>query len=214
MAITAQPNNAYRTSADSDPAAVKIVNELRAQYDSYQSIQATFRLDIEFPGQAVETQAGELSRQGDRFHFKLGKQEGMSDGKAIYVILHDNKEVQINNLPEPGEESGMITPQTLFTFYDEGNYILALQGEETEKGRVRQIIEMKPEDRDNSEFTKLRMIIDKKSRTVVRLLAFSRDGSRFTFHLDSTTPNPAIADSKFTFNKESYPGYYVEDLRF
>lgn len=212
--LSAQPNNAYRTSKDSDPAAVKIVNALRKQYDSYSTIKATFRLDIEFPGQAIETQKGELSRSGNLFHFKLGKQEGISDGKALYAILHDNKEVQINNLPEPGEDGGMITPQTLFTFYDQGNYILALQGEETEAGRVRQVIEMKPENRDESEFTKLRMVIDKKTQNVVRLLAFARDGSRFTFHLDTTTPNVTLAASNFVFKKENYPGYYVEDLRF
>lgn len=212
--LSAQENNAYRVSKDSDPAAVKIIKALREQYDSYTTIKATFRLDIEFPGQAVETQKGELSRSGDLFHFKLGKQEGISDGKALYAILHDNKEIQVNNLPEPGEDGGMITPQTLFSFYDQGNYILALQGEETEKSRVRQVIEMKPENRDESEFTKLRMVIDKKTQTVVRLLAFSRDGSRFTFHLDSTVPNAPMNAADFVFNKDSYPGYYVEDLRF
>ena len=212
--LSAQGNNAYRVSKDSDPAAVKIVYALRKQYDSYTTIKAAFRLDIEFPGQAVETQTGELSRSGDLFHFKLGKQEGISDGKALYAILRARKAMQVSKLPEPGEDGGMITPQTLFSFYDQGNYILALQGEETEKGRVRQVIEMKPENRDESEFTKLRMVIDKKTQTVVRLLAFSRDGSRFTFHLDSTVPNAPMNAADFVFKKDNYPGYYVEDLRF
>ncbi len=214
--LLAQPaNNSYRAVADSDPAAKKIVDALRKQYDSYSSIKADFRLAIEIPGQAVETQRGQLSRSGDLFHFTLGKQEGISDGKAIYVILHDNKEVQINNLPSPGEEAGMLTPQSLFSFYDQGQYILALQGEEkASNGKTQQVIEMKPSNRDQSEFTKLRMLVDKSSQQITQLLAFSRDGSRFTFFLDKVSPNPTIPASTFAFKKENYPGYYVEDLRF
>ncbi len=212
--LSAQPTTSYRSTADSDPAAKKIVDALRKQYDGYSSLKADFRLEISIPGQAVETQKGQLSRSGERFHFSLGKQEGISDGKAIYVILHDNKEVQINNLPEAGEE-GMLTPQSLFSFYDQGQYILALQGEEKDaKGRTQQIIEMKPSQRDESEFTKLRMLVDKSSQQMTQLVAFSRDGSRFTFHLDKISPNPSLAASTFVFQKDNYPGYYVEDLRF
>ncbi|MEL6141692.1 MAG: outer membrane lipoprotein carrier protein LolA [Bacteroidota bacterium] len=215
VSLFAQSESQYLNVADSDPEAVKIVRELRQKYENYGSMEANFRLEIDFPGQAVETQSGSLTKSGEQFHFKLGKQEGICDGKAVYVILHDNKEVQINNLPEPGEEDGMLTPQNLFSFYDQGQYILALQGEETEKGNTYLVVEMKPSDRDNSEFTKLRMLVDKKSRDMVRLLAFSRDGSRFIFHLDKVKGNhQAFSADHFAFQKADYPGYHVEDLRF
>jgi hypothetical protein len=38
-------------------------------------------------------------------------------------VLYGNKEVMINNLPEPGELNGMLTPQTLFSFYEGDSYI-------------------------------------------------------------------------------------------
>lgn len=213
-ALAAQPVNTYSSTEDSDPAAKKIVEEIQRKYDGYSSLQADFRLDLEFPGQAVETQKGTLKRSGDKFRFQLGKQEGVSDGKAVYVILHDNKEIQINNMPEPGEEGAMLTPDAIFSIYEQGDYILALQGEEKENGRVRQVIEMKPSNSAESEFTKLRMVIDKAAKQPVRLLAFSRDGSRFTFHLDKVRTNPTLSASDFVFSKSDYPGYYVEDLRF
>ena len=213
IGLFAQTNN-YRKAADSDPEALKIVRAIKAKYEGYTAMQADFRLDIEFPGQAVETQKGQLSRNGDKFHFKLATQEGISDGEAIYVIMHDNKSVNIENMPEPGDDAGMLTPQNLLTFYDEEKFVFALQGEENLKGKIVQIIELKPVDRDESEFTKIRMLVDKKSQQVVQLLAFSRDGSRFTFHLDTLKVNPSLPSSLFAFQKSDYEGYYIEDLRF
>lgn len=212
--LLAQPESQYLSVADSDPAATKLVREMRQKYEGYSSMQATFRLDIEFPGQAVESQTGSLSKSGDLFRFKLGDQEGIGDGEALYVILHDNKEVQINNLPEEGEDAGMLTPQNLFSFYDQGQFILALQGEETQNGRRVQLIEMKPVNRAESDFTKLRMIVDKQRKDVVKLMAFARDGSRFTFHLDKVTANQAIPAARFKFNKSDFTGYHITDLRF
>lgn len=207
-------NNNYRTAADSDPEALKIVKAIKAKYEGYSTLEADFRLDMELTGQAAETQRGTLSRSGDRFRFKLGNQEGIGDGKAIYVIFHDNKAVNIENMPEAGASDGMLTPQNLLTFYDTDKFVFALQGEQREDGKVRQVIELKPVDRAGSEFTKIRMLVDKRSQQVVRLLAFSRDGSRFTFHLDKLRVNPTLPAERFQFNKSDFPGYYVDDLRF
>ena len=213
--LAAQPgNNNYLTASDSDPAATRLVNELRQKYDGYRTLQADFRLVIDIPGTEVETQSGTLSRSGDKFHFSLGNQEGISDGEAVYFIMHGSKEVQISNVPEPGETDGLLTPQSIFSFYDSGVFILSLQGEETHNGRIVEVIELKPSDRDNSDFTKMRMLVDKNRTEVVSVVAFSRDGSRFTFHLDETVANESIPADRFAYDKSNYEGYYESDLRF
>lgn len=214
VGLSAQSANNYRKSADSDPEALKIVKAIKAKYEGYSSMTADFRLDMELPGQAIESQQGNLGRSGDRFYFKLGNQEGFSDGKAIYVVMHDNKSVNIENMPEEGEADGMLTPQNLLTFYDTDKFVFALQGEQVVDGKTLQVIELKPLDRDNSEFTKIRMLVDKRDQQISSLAAFSRDGSRFTFYLDALKANPTIPVDRFAFNKANYPGYYVEDLRF
>lgn len=213
--LAAQPgNNNYLNSADSDPAATRLVNELREKYEGYRTIQADFRLVIDIPGSEVETQTGRLSRSGDKFHFSLGNQEGISDGEAVYFIMHGSEEIQISNVPEPGETDGLLTPQSIFSFYDSGQFILSLQGEDTQNGRVVEVVELKPSDRDNSDFTKMRMLVDKNRTEVVSVVAFARDGSRFTFHLDETVANESIPANRFTYDKSRYEGYYESDLRF
>jgi outer membrane lipoprotein-sorting protein len=204
----------YTNAQDSDPEAIAIINSIRSKYDAYKTMEADFMLDIAIPGQQVESQVGKIKRQGDLVRFKLGDQEGIINDKAAYIIQHGNKEVMINNLPDPEETNGMLTPQTLFNFYKGDNYILALQGQEVVAGRMLQAIELKPTDRNNSEFTKLRLMIDKVKKELVSIKAFTPDGANFTFQLKKTKGDVALATATFTFNKEEFPGYHVEDLRY
>ena len=214
VAPAAAQNSRYTSAADSDPAAKQLLETIREKYDGYRTLTADFRLELAFPGQPVETQQGSLSRRGDLVHFKLGNQEGIINDEAAYFILHGSREVQINDLPEPGEATGMLTPQTLFSFYEGDQYVLALQGTERSGGRDLQVVEMKPLNRDASDFTKLRLLVDQRSQEIVSVKAFSRDGSTYTFYLDSTQGNAPLSADAFTFQQADFPGYHVEDLRF
>ncbi len=204
--------NQYTKAADSDPEAKAVLDQVRKKYDAYQSLEADFVLEIELPEQPKETQKGKIARKGQQYHLALGTQEVISDGKALYFILHNNKEVQINDLPEPGEDAGLLTPQSLFNFYDNKNFVAALADERTEAGKVVQYIELKPTDRA-SEYSKLRVVIDKKTKDIKSIKAFGKDGSRYTFTLTATRPNSTLAADRFAFNKGKYAGYHVEDLR-
>jgi len=204
----------YTKSQDSDPEAISLINNLRSKYDGYKTMQADFRLDIALPGRPVEKQVGKIKREGDRVRFRLGDQEGIITDKAAYIIQHDNKEVMINNLPDPEEMTGVLTPQTLFNFYEGDSFVVALMGEDVTEGRLLQSVELKPVDRDNSEFTKLRLMIDKKKKELVSIRAFTPNGVNYTFHLDKTTGNVALPAGTFAFRQKEFPGYHVEDLRY
>lgn len=213
QAANAQPSQ-YNSAKDSDPGAVALVKKLRTKYDGFETLEADFSLAIALPGQAKETQQGKIQRQGDLVRFKLGPQEGIITTKAAYLIQHGNKEVMISNLPEPGEQTGLLTPQTLFSFYEGNNYVLALRGKETIGGRSLSVVELKPLNRDESEFTKCRLYIDATKKEMVSVQAFTSDGANFTFSLENTKGNATLAADTFVFDKKAFPGYYVEDLRY
>jgi outer membrane lipoprotein-sorting protein len=202
----------YTSTADSDPAAKKILDQVRAKYEAYRSIEANFSLEIEFPEQPVEVQEGTLARDGKKYRVLFGGQEVLSDGQVLYLVMHNNESVQINNLPAPGEDTNLLSPESIFNFYDNGDFIYSLIDTQTEGGKVVHIIEFKPSDR-NSEYAKLRMIVAKDSKEIVRVKAFAKDGSRYTFKLNNLNPNKRFAADYFVFSKTKYPGYYVEDLR-
>jgi len=200
------------TSAeDSDPQATRILNELRDKYESYPLLEVDFDFVLEQPESPQEVQKGNLVRQGDQFRVNLGNQTILSDGKAYYLILHNNKEVQINDLPDP-EEMTVLSPQTLFSFYESGQFVYALVNELTQGGRVIQQIELKPLD-SNSEYHKIRFELDKEKNQPVQVIAFSKDGGRYSIRFKSLKRGEKKDSEFFAFSKAQYPDYYVEDLR-
>ncbi|MGB3799873.1 MAG: hypothetical protein WA952_08640, partial [Lewinella sp.] len=126
--LIGQTNKQYTKATESDPEAKQILENIRQKYDGYSTMAADFRLELAFPGQPVEVQRGSVTRKGDFVRFRLGSQEGIINDDAAYIILHGSKEVQINDLPEPGETTGVLTPQNLFSFYEGDDYVLAMQG--------------------------------------------------------------------------------------
>ncbi|NUO03295.1 MAG: outer membrane lipoprotein carrier protein LolA [Saprospiraceae bacterium] len=207
-----KPTNQFTKKGDNDPAAKAILDKVKKNYQSYKSLEATFNLEIELAEQAKEVQKGKIAQQGEKYFLDLGPQQVLCDGKAIWMVLPKNKEVQVNNMPSKEEEASILTPQALFRFYEKGGFIYALINEYTENGKVMQQIEFKPTDR-NAEYSKIRLTVEKKTASVASIKAFSKDGSRYTFNITKLTPNKTFDAGYFTFNKAKYPGYHIEDLR-
>lgn len=203
----------FTKASDSDPEAHAILEKVKQKYDAYQNVEAAFALDIEFPEQPTETQEGTLARSGERYRVNFGGQEAFSDGQALYLVLHGNKSVQINNLPEPGEDAGMLSPEAIFNFYQNGQFVYSLIDTRTESGKAMHYIEFKPVDR-SSEYAKLRMVVERDNKAIVRVKAFAKDGSRYTFRLQKVTPNKTFSSDFFSFSEKKFPDYYVEDLRY
>ena len=210
--VVAQPKQ-YVSAEDSDPEAKEMLKKIQAKYDAYKTVEFSFVLDIEIPDQPKESQQGTLERQGDKYHFKLGTQEVFCDGKSIYLILHNNKEVLINNMPDPDEDNSVLSPQAIFNFYESDNFVFFLTGELVENGKRLQEITFKPLDRDHSDYAKLVLTVDKNASEIIRVKAYSKDASRYTLHIGKVKTNTGLVASAFSFNKDKFPGYYVEDLR-
>ncbi len=206
-------NNQYLNAEDSDPEATAILEKVKAIYEAYETIESDFVLDIEIPEQPKESMQGELDRQGDKYHLKLGTQEVFCDGNAIYFILHNNKEVQINDIPDPDEDESLLTPQSIFNFYESDKFVYFITGELVENGRRLQEITFKPLDRDNADYAKMVLTLDKANNKIIRVKAFGKDASRYTFHMGKVKTNTGLAATAFNFDKSKFPGYYIEDLR-
>ncbi len=203
----------YTAPADSDPEAKAILSKLRQKYDSYNTMQADFTLEIELAEQPKEVQKGSLARTGDKYRLEMAGQDVLSDGKSLYLILHDNKEVQINDIPDEEETGSILSPQAIFRLYESNDFVYVLANEIAKNGTVVQQIEMKPLD-DYADYSKVRMEVDKKKNAVMNVTAFGKDGSRYRFVLDQVTPNKSFPSNFFSFDKSKYPDYYIEDLRY
>jgi len=210
--LAQQSKGQFTTATESDPKAKAILDKMRKQYQGYQSLEADFSLEIQLPEQKKEVQQGKIARLGKKYRVDMDAQSMLSDGTALWLILHRNKEVQINNVPDARTDESILSPEALFNFYDRGKFVYFLVNEATINGKVVQDIEFKPLDK-HAEFSKLRMSLDKATLNVISVTSFGKDGSRYTMKVSSLSPNKTFAANYFSFDKSKYPGYRVEDLR-
>jgi outer membrane lipoprotein-sorting protein len=206
-------SGSFTSPEESDPKAKAVLEQIRKRFLSYNSMAVDFTLDITFPEEPTESQKGSIAQQGDKYRVELGTQSVISDGTALWLIMHFNKEVSINDIPEDDESGGSIlSPESLLTFYDQGDFVYYLTNEYKSGSKTIQQIEFKPVDR-SAEYTKLRMNVYKDTKDIASVEAFARDGSRYKVTINKLTPNKSFPSNHFTFKKADYPGYYVEDLR-
>lgn len=196
----------------SDPAARKLLNEVKAHYDKPGTVQMELQLTISPAEAKPEIQKGKLISQGEKYHLDLGNQTWISDGKTVWIHLKDQKEVQIHNAKGDNNQNQFLTPKDILRRYDNGDYIYAMMGTGMEGKRQVRYIEFKPKDR-NDDFFKLRLSVDVKSPEILRFEAFSRDGSRFALDVISVRKDVKVPTSQFTFQTAAHPGVSVEDLR-
>ena len=200
----------YTTAKESDPEAKKLLDKVQAKYKAYKSMQADFTLTIEIPEEPAEIQKGKFIQSGDKYRLEAETQTMVSDGETLWLYMKNSQEVQINDVEE--DEDEMLSPSSFLKFYESEEFVYVLINEFPEKGVVVQQIEFKPLDED-SEYHKVRLTINKATNDVMRVKAFAKDGSRFTFELGKIIANPTLNATTFQFQKSECPNCHYEDLR-
>ena len=196
---------------ENDPAAKKILDKLKAEYDTYKSMEVDFELVLELPQQEAEIQKGIVIQQGDMYKLELDERSIYSNGEYVWVHIKKNNEVQINDA-DMDEEANMMSPKDMLQLYQSGDFVYAITGEPLLDGKKVTQIEFKPLDRD-SEFSKMTLFVDKKTKKMAQMKVFSKDGGRYTLKINDITPNKKYSPNIFTFDASKFPGIHVEDLR-
>lgn len=204
-------SNTVTSKSDNDPKAKLILDKLKKQYDSYKSMEVKFELELELPNQPKEVQKGVVIQDGSKYQIKLKDQEIYADGKNVWIYLKKNKEVQITDMSD-GDSSDFLSPKQMMTLYQKGEYLYSIVEERKVEGTHFVDIEFKPVSK-KSDFTKMRLTIDKKANKMIYLRVFSRDGSRYSLKVGDIIANKKYESSCFTFNTKSVQGIHIEDLR-
>lgn len=195
-----------------DPNAKKVLDKVKAEYDTYTSMEATFDLVMELPGQDAENQAGKVIQSGEKFNVDIGERLLISDGTTLWHYIKKNNEVQINDADLGEDETNMLSPKAMLDLYESSDYIYGIVAEPVVDGQRLIQIEFKPIDRD-SEFSKMSLLLVKGKTEMKQMKVFSKDGSRFTLKIKDITANKDYANAMFVFDESKYPEIYIEDLR-
>jgi len=200
------------TSSEKDPKAKATLDLMKKRYESFSSLEIPFSLEMEIPEQSKQVQKGQFIRKGVKYKFVMEQQTVLCDGKSLWVILPKEKEVQINDMPDIADKEDILSPDALFNIYKRKDLTFFVLKEYVEKGKTLQQIGFKPIDK-MADYSKLELILDKKSGEIISFKAFAKDGSRFLFRFGVPKTNQIFPDSFFQFKKSDYPTFYVEDLR-
>lgn len=211
LAATIGFSQTMSSADESDPAAKKILDKLKAEYDTYNSMEVNFELVLELPQQEAEVQDGIVIQQGGNYKLELDDRAIYSNGEYVWVHIKKNNEVQINDA-EMDEEANMMSPKDMLQLYESGDFVYMITAEPLLDGKKVTQIDFKPLDRD-SEFSKMTLYVDKKSKKMAQMKVFSKDGGRYTLKINDITANKEYSLATFVFDESKFPGIHVEDLR-
>jgi outer membrane lipoprotein-sorting protein len=208
--MTAQKRSKEKYTDKSDAASVKILKQVHTKYASYKSMQMDLTMSFK-TGDKVEKQAAKLTVKGDKFKM-VGKDQTMtSDGKTLWNHQKVNKELYISD-PEEDEMGLFSSPDKLLKTFEK-DFISALITTAKEGGRSVYKLEFKPKSRD-TDFTKIRVTIDKATSRINRIKIFDRSNTHYTIEIKNVKSNVSVTNSAFVVNTKKLPkGTEVIDMR-
>jgi outer membrane lipoprotein-sorting protein len=189
-----------------DQVAKDVLDRLSATTKSYKNMTVGFDFIFENKNQNInEKQKGILVLQEEMFRLEMDEQIIINDGESQWIYLADMNEVQIM---EHDPEEQMMSPNKLFTIYEEG-YKYIYVGAEAEKGKRLQIIDLFPE--ESGAFIKVTLAVDASKNQLHKITMHDKNGGTYAYLVTSFKSNTAIAP--FIFKTVDYPGVEAIDLR-
>ncbi|MGE5520822.1 MAG: LolA family protein [Candidatus Dadabacteria bacterium] len=199
-----------KNPTQNDPDAKKILDAVSTHFKSFKSPQATFTYKVEnAQGKTLSTKKGSVAMKGNKYKVSMDGVEIFSDGRTVWNYDKSAKEVTVNNVDA---NPNAMTPQKLFTNFYDRDFYYKLNGERKEAGKTVQEIELTPTDKSKP-YHKVYVLVDKKANTIYSARFLEKSGGRYSYTITSLKPTSSVSDASFSFNKGSYPGVEVVDLR-
>jgi outer membrane lipoprotein-sorting protein len=189
-----------------DQVAKDVLDRLSSTTKSYKNMTVDFDFIFENKNQNInEKQKGILVLQEEMFRLEMEEQIIINDGESQWIYLADMNEVQIM---EHDPEEQMMSPNKLFTIYEEG-YKYTYVGTESQKGKRLQIIDLFPE--ESGAFIKVTLAVDAAKNQLHKITMHDKNGGTYAYLVTNFKSNTAV--KPFIFNTDDYPGVEAIDLR-
>jgi outer membrane lipoprotein-sorting protein len=189
-----------------DGQARKILDKLSQKFDTYRTLELHLDLEIFYPEEDSEKRNVQLIQSGDKFFFDTENQQMIGDGQSVWYILKNRNEVQISDY-DGEEDLGVPTPSFILQEYKAGQFEAALVSNNMQIAEI----DLKPT--EDSDYSKLKILIHTKGNELKEVTAYGKDGSRVHLVLISIKPNVDYTSDTFTFSAADFPGIFIEDLR-
>lgn len=147
-----------------------------------------------------QTERGKIHLKGNKYQLSFLGMEQIFDGKKLYNILPDDKEIQVL---QP-DENDIVSPSAILNQYREG-HTYYLGGKLKINNVSHEVVVIKP--RASADVDYIEVTINPKNHQIHSLMQRGRDGTTTTFKILNTTENPASPD--ISFSKDRYKGFKI-----
>jgi len=152
-----------------------------------------------------EKKTGTIYVEGDKFRIELMGQIIISDGKNMWTVIKDSKEVMLSAL-DP-EDPSNVSPTKILEEYSDYN---AKFDKGQKKGNLKTLILTS---RKKATFNKVSITIDTTKYLVKEFSLYDNDGNVFTYDIFNFKANVDFPKGTFTYDPKQFPGYELEDMR-
>lgn len=190
--------------------AKEILDKVSQKTKSYSSINITYSLVHTSPDGKTDKANGSLLMKGNKYQLSVLDNILYCDGKNLWTYMVEEKEVVVSTVDNG--DSDMMNPAKVLTMYEKGFKYKFIQ-DRFEASRAIYVIDLYPEDIDNSEYSKVRLSIDKDKSQLWKAEYFAKDGNKYTITVNTFKVNEQIPDASFTFDKAKNPGVKIIDER-
>lgn len=205
LSLSLQP--VFAQGGGGDAKSKAILGKLSDKMKSLKSLKANFNFVVSNNGRGT-SRNGTFYMKGDKYKVVMDKQEIMCDGRTVWTYLKDANEVQVSDY-NASEQT--ISPSKLFTDFYDKEYSYTYGGTSKVAGKAVDVIEMTPIAK-NKQFNKVELYVA-KDNTLAGGKIFEKNGAQYLYEITSFSPNSAVAEHLFTFDKKKHPKVEVVDLR-
>ena len=190
--------------------AKQILDQVSKKTKGYSSISLTYSLVHTSPEGSNDNANGDMLLKGNKYKLSVLDNVLYCDGKTLWTHMLEEKEVDITNVDN--SDKSALNPVNVLTMYEKG-YKYSFIQERFEQTRAIYVIDLYPENIEKSEYSKVRLSIDKDKTQLWKAEYFAKDGNKYTITINTFKVNQPIPDASFTFDKAKNPGVKVVDER-
>jgi outer membrane lipoprotein-sorting protein len=194
------------TFSQNSEKAKSLLDEVSTKMGAYENMSINFNQTLSNEDAGIMEGdeppiRGQISLHGEKYSLNYLGNKFIFDGKKLYVINNEEKEITITDGDMSGDD-GFIYPSKLLTFYKEG-YNFEMGDLKNLKGRKIQFVTLNPIDSE-SDIVKVELAIDAKTLHIYKLIQTGSNGSKTTFTITEFKSNQTLSSNYFSFDEEKY----------
>jgi outer membrane lipoprotein-sorting protein len=189
-------------------SATSILEKTAQKFTALTAFSLDFIVKVEENGKTVYQLSGTAFGKKEKYLISLEDQTVANDGKMMWNYQKNTNEALLFETED--DDFLMFHPTKILNNWNEEYAAKFIKEEELQNKQVF-VVDLTP--KNKAPFYKIRLFIDETAFTIQQVMMYEAEGATITYSIAKFTPNAAVPDAKFTFNKNDYPKVQIIDLR-